>query len=413
MRQAINFVNLLSLEVLSSKGHFPLPVCVILVSFTCLTLGAEPYFRSELIFPPQEKHVHSSSIVECPNGDLLVAWFHGSGERTAADVLIQGSRLRKGTHQWSSVFLLADTPDIPDCNPVLFIDPKGELWLIWIAVPAHRWEDSILRYRKSRDYLGEGAPKWYWQDLMILKPGEKFVGTLERAFAEMGSPPGYGERAEQVKQEILDLARDMSARQRGWMTRTHPITLPNGRFLLPLYSDGYMLGIMAISDDGCSSWRLGSPIPGLGLNQPSVVRKRDGTVVAYMRDEGPPPKRVLASTSLDNGETWSAAADLDIPNPNSSLEVLRLEDGRWIMAYNDTEKGRHRLVLALSDDEGATWKWHRYLEKGEPGAAFHYPFLIQSRNGLVHVTYTYKPGRRADKSIKHVALEADWILNRE
>ncbi len=410
MRRVFDSVNLLLANVLSSKGRFALWVCGSLSAFMCLTLGAEPYFRAELIFPPQEKHVHSSSIVECPNGDLLVAWFHGSGERTAADVLIQGSRLRKGTEQWNPVFLLADTPDIPDCNPVLFIDPEGELWLIWIAVPAHRWEDSILRYRKSRDYLSNGAPQWYWQDLMILKPGEKFVSTLEQAFAEMGSPPGYGQHAEEVKREILDMAGDMSARQRGWMPRTHLITLPNGRILLPLYSDGYMLGLMAISDDGCNSWRPSSPIPGLGLNQPSVVRKRDGTLVAYMRDEGPAPKRVLSSTSSDGGETWSTAVDLEIPNPNSSLEVLGLEDGRWIMAYNDTERGRHRLALALSNDEGSTWKWNRYLEKAETGAAFHYPFLIQGRDGLVHVTYTYKPGRRADKSIKHVTLDADWVL---
>ena len=47
------------------------------------------------IFPFQNQHVHGSSIIEAPNGDLLACWFYGSGERTANDVIIQGSRLKK------------------------------------------------------------------------------------------------------------------------------------------------------------------------------------------------------------------------------------------------------------------------------------------------------------------------------
>ena len=74
---------------------------------------------SEFIFPFQEQHVHSSSIVELPNGDILACWFQGSGERTANDVLINGSRLKKGETKWSEPFLMADTPGQPDCNPLL------------------------------------------------------------------------------------------------------------------------------------------------------------------------------------------------------------------------------------------------------------------------------------------------------
>lgn len=385
---------------------------VAIVSMVCgltLAVSAAPLEKSELIFPLQEKHVHSSCIVECPNGDLLACWFHGSGERRSPDVVIQGARLKKGADAWSSVFPMADTPDLPDCNPVLFIDGRNELWLFWIAVPAERWEDSLLRFRKAREYQADGPPQWYWQDLIILKPGERFQQTLKNAFAIMGNPPGYGEEAPKVKQEILEMAQNASLRQRGWMTRTHLNVLPSGRILLPLYSDGYMVGLMAISDDGGATWRASAPIPGLGLNQPSVVRKRDGTLAAYMRDEGPPPKRILFSQSTDDGESWSPAVDLDIPNPNSSLEVIALQDGRWVMAYNDTEEERESLALAMSDDEGATWKWIRHLER-TAGGMFHYPSIIQSRDGLIHLTYTYQPGKDSDKSIKHVVLDADWIV---
>ena len=112
----------------------------------------KPQFISENIFPFQDKHVHSSSIVELPNNDLLCCWFEGSGERTANDVVIMGARLKKGKSEWSKPFLLADTPGFPDCNPVLFIDKNNCLHLYWIVVQANRWETSILKTRVSTNY---------------------------------------------------------------------------------------------------------------------------------------------------------------------------------------------------------------------------------------------------------------------
>ena len=58
----------------------------------------------EIIFPTQKDHTHGSSIVMLPDGDLLAAWFQGSGERTADDVRIMGSRLKKGAKTWTSPF---------------------------------------------------------------------------------------------------------------------------------------------------------------------------------------------------------------------------------------------------------------------------------------------------------------------
>ena len=305
---------------------------------------------------------------------------------------------------------MADTPDIPDCNPVIFIDPNEELWLFWIAVPAERWEDSLLRFRKAKQYQSEGPPKWYWQDDMILKPGEKFADAMESGFKAMGlHGSDYGGHAADPFESLVVAARNASNRQCGWMPRTHLNVLPSGRILLPLYSDGFYVGLMAISDNGGTTWRASSPIVGVCLNQPSVVRKKNGTLVAYMRSEGVKQGYTQVSTSEDEGESWSLAVETDIPNPNASLEAIALEDGRWVMAYNDTQEGRDSLALALSDDEGETWRWKRHLER-QRGGRFHYPSLIQTRDGLIHISYTHQPDPSADKSIKHVAMNADWIV---
>jgi len=369
--------------------------------------------EAELIFPLQSKHVHSSSIVQAPNGDLLVCWYHGSGERWADDVVIQGARRVVGSKTWGPVFLMADTPDLPDCNPVLFIDRRQQLWLFWVVVRANRWEQSILKYRISSHYQGSGPPQWDWQDIIILKPGDRFARAIKADFDSLGLEEGlWAEYAPPFRRLIEEAAKDPVKRQTGWMTRTHPLVLPSGRILLPLYSDGFVVGLVAISDDGGRHWRASLPIVGAGPSQPSLLRRRDGTLVAYLRDDGPKPGRIQLSVSKDNGETWSVARDTDIPNPGSSVEAVVLRDGRWLMAFNDVEDGRYSLAVALSDDEGRTWRWKRHLELDpHHKSAFAYPSVIQGADGRVHVTYSYQVS--GGESIKHVSFEPDWILEGE
>ena len=82
--------------------------------------------------------------------------------------------------------------------------------------------------------------------------------------------------------------------------------------------------------------------------------------------------------------------------------------GNWLMVHNDVDDGRYSLAAAISDDEGASWKWKRKLEN-QKGGNFAYPSVIQAKNGRIHVTYSY---RLIDekKSIKHIAFEEAWIL---
>ena len=360
------------------------------------------------IFPYQNKHVHASSVVEAPNGDLIACWFYGSGERTANDVLVQGSRLKKSAKEWDPVFIMADTPDLPDCNPVLFINPNDELMLFWIAVRANGWENSILRYKISSDYDKTGAPKWKWQDIIILKPGESFYRSIKKAFEDNYSNPGWAEYALPYEKLITAAAADKEKRQKGWMTRIHPTVLASGRILLPLYSDGFNVALAAISDDDGKSWRASNPIVGFGPIQPTFAKRKDGSIMAYLRDSGAAPQRIMMSESSDQGETWSFAIDTDIPNPGSSLEVTVLKNGHWVMAYNDTEDNRNSWAVSLSDDEGKTWKWKRHIgQAADQSESFSYPSLIQTKDGKLHLTYSYR--NPSGKTIMHASFDEKWI----
>jgi predicted neuraminidase len=361
-----------------------------------------------LIFPLQNKHVHSSSIVELPNGDFLACWFYGSGERSSDDVQVQGARLRKGSDTWGPVFTMADTPDIPDCNPVLFLDNQERLWLFWIVVHTNRWERSILKYRRTSDYNEDGPPNWEWQDIIILKPGVSFQEDLRAGFKALKhSESMWAEYALPYSRMLIEAAGDPFKRQAGWMTRTKPVTLDSGRILLPLYSDGFNASITAYSDDDGNTWTPSKPMVGLGPIQPTLAVKKNGDIVAYCRDSGGRPGRAMKSTSTDDGATWSLALDSEIPNPGSSLAITTLADGRWVLVYNDTESGRHQLAVALSEDEGTTWPWKRYLDKSDArNGSYSYPTLIQASDGTLHATYSFKESGAA---IKHKSFSVDWI----
>jgi predicted neuraminidase len=375
-----------------------------------LLAAAPPFIAKQDIFPLDAQHNHSSSIVELPGGDLLACWYRGSGERTADDVVVLGARKSKGAKDWSAPFPLADTPGFPDTNPTLFASRTGKLWLFWQAIVANRWETAITRYQVSSNPKGPGAPRWDGGGIVLVKPHnlEARIDAWVEAHPAVKQHPLFERLAGRVKDNYF--------MRMGWMNRIRPLELPSGRILMPLYSDGVSFSLVALSDDGGATWRGSEPILGAGSIQPAFTVMRDGTIVAWMRDNGPPPKRILRAESKDGGETWSFATDTDLPNPGASVDAANLPGGRWLLVYNDTERGRNSLLAALSDDEGRTWKWKRHIERDprpERPDTFHYPSVLVARDGAILVSYSLFrneiPAGQPRKTIRVARFNAAWI----
>ncbi len=420
--------------------------------------------KIESIFPFQQQHCHGSTLAELPNKDLLAAWFQGSGERTSDDVAIKGARYNHKTREWGAPFTMADVPGFPDINPVLFVDNQGKLWLFWYTVMAYQWCTSLLKYRTSDNYMQkEGAPVWSWQDVIHVKPdggmakdgiapNDSFVITLNRKFDEYydylkrsgqireeGDEAITGKKWDKIKELYLDIARGKNLvsegktidekgvktnaklgyplmRRIGWQTRNKPLQIGK-RIILPLYSDGLNLSLMAITEDKGEHWTFSEPILGGGAIQPSLAVNKDGSLTILMRDNGPAPKRLMKSVSRDGGYTWSSVEDTDVPNPGTAADVVVLKSGNRALVHNDIEEGRHRLSVWLSTDEGKTWPFRKILVNGKPGSAVrgHYPAIIQGKDGLIHVSYTNQiaaPQGGADlKNIVHASFSENWLMH--
>ena len=87
---------------------------------------------------------------------------------------------------------------------------------------------------------------------------------------------------------------------------------------------------------------------------------------------------------------------------------------------NDTERGRHTLAATVSEDEGRTWAFKRHLEhdmSGPDGGSYSYPSIVQTHDGLIHVTYSYRAGKGEaqrkgqGESINHTSFDEAWLVD--
>ena len=373
--------------------------------------------RERFVFTGDRGHVHASSVVETPNGSLLAVWyengpasehyyFQGGDEDKADDVRIGGARLPRDAAAWDAPFVMADTYGVSDNNPALVVDTQNRLWLVHatlIAVPARTWGSALLQFKVSADYEAAGPPRWQRSGVLIPKP-EGLDETVAAAADDLRRRAGrQAPRNLERARALIERLDDPFARRLGWMPRVHPLALADGAVLVPLANENFNLAAMALSRDGGETWTFSRPVPSIGVIQPSVLRLRDGRLLAFFRDTTE-RHRIHRSESRDGGLTWSPVTPTSLPNPGGGIEAIALQSGALAMVYNDKEESpRDRLAVSLSMDEGATWPWTRHLEN-TPGQRFDYPSLVQARDGLLHATYSYNL-----KTIKHVTFSESWI----
>ena len=185
--------------------------------------------------------------------------------------------------------------------------------------------------------------------------------------------------------------------------KNKPIEVAQGKILCPSSTEGkegWRLEMEWTRDLG-KTWQKTQPLNDgktFGAIQPSILKLGNGELGLVCRSK---QGKVLFAKSRDAGRTWSPLAALDVPNPNSGIDALTLADGRHLLVYNDTPRGRTPLNVAVSKD-GMVWRNVLTLES-EPGE-YSYPAVIQTADGRVHVTYTWRRER-----VRHVVIDASKL----
>jgi predicted neuraminidase len=295
---------------------------------------------------------HASTIVET-GGTVVAAWFGGSVEG-APDVGIWLARRVEG--KWTPPVEVADglQPDgsqLPCWNPVLFKPKTGALMLFYkVGKSPHEWWGEV---RTS----GDAGASW--------SKGRKL-------------PAG-----------ILGPIKNK------------PVQLDDGTIVSPGSTESadappkWRIHFERSSDRG-ATWNSASPPDAAEVNaiQPTIFMQPGGKLQALVRTQS---AKIFETSSADGGATWSPLTPTELPNPNAGIDGITLKDGRELLVFNRSESERTPLNVAVSKD-GKSWQDILVLEK-DPGE-YSYPAVIQTRDGLVHITYTWKRRR-----IKHVVID--------
>jgi predicted neuraminidase len=309
--------------------------------------------QTELIFPLENRPTpgcHASTVVETRTNQLLAAWFAGTDEGNE-DVGIWVSRWVEGG--WSRPVEVANgvmSPQkrFPCWNPVLFQPRQGPL---------------VLFFK-----VGPRPDQWWGEMISSDDDGQTWKGRRRL-------PP-----------EVVGPIKDK------------PVQLDDGRILCPSSGEnaGWRVHLEITKD--LENWEVIGPLNDpakIGVIQPTILTYPDQRLQMLCRTRG---KGLIAQTwSQDGGRTWSEMTTTTLPNPNSGIDAVTLRDGRQLLVFNNTPRGRTPLNVAVSRN-GAQWNVVRTLED-QPGE-YSYPAVIQTSDGLVHITYTYRR-----QSIKHVVLD--------
>jgi predicted neuraminidase len=200
----------------------------------------------------------------------------------------------------------------------------------------------------------------------------------------------------------------------GWMIRNKPLRLSNGDIILPAYIElfNYLSTDLKCEKDSFkkgaieSNWVKGLQIKS-GIMQPTIIELSRGKLLAYHRTtkKGTYGGFIAMTESMDYGKHWSKPVTIDLPNPNSGCDMVKLPSGNLVLAFNNSSKNRNDLSIGLSQDSGKTWPIIKSIEY-EKGQRFSYPAIIVAQDGTIYCTYTNKR-----KNIKCVHFDEEWILS--
>lgn len=322
-------------------------------------LSPSAIVKSEFIFDSAPfPNCHASTIVETSPGQFAAAWFGGTTEGSP-DVGIYLSRTNE-QGEWTKPEEIATgnvaikrrhkpTDTVFACyNPVLFQPKSGPLLLFYKVGPnpAH-WRGMMKSSKDSGIHWS--APRRLPKDTF---------GPI----------------------------------------KNKPIELADGTILCPSSSEltGWTVHFEFTKDLG-KSWTKTGPLNDpevIGAIQPSILELKEGGLRAIGRTK---QGHLFQMDSLDGGKSWSPMKLISLPNPNSGTDAVTLRDGRQLLVYNPATHRRTPLVVAFSTD-AENWKDAITLEY-EPGE-YSYPAVIQSSDGLVHITYTWHRTK-----IKHVVID--------
>jgi alpha-L-rhamnosidase len=301
------------------------------------------------------KSCHASTIAETGSG-LYTAWFGGTHEKHK-DVEIWISK--KVGDTWSAPLSIANgivgEKRYPCWNPVLYYSEENRLYLFYKVGPSPSEWWGMQKYSDD-----DGIT---WSDDIRLPDG--ILGPIKNKPVSLGND---------------QLLCPSSTEHEGWKVQMEMYHPEKDTWDKPVFVDH---------------------LSSYNVIQPSILIINDDVIKILCRSkEG----FIIESSSNNNGNTWNEFKTTYLPNPNSGIDAVTMKNGKHILVYNHTgtpagEWGgnRYPLNVALSSDGK---KWFAGLVLEESKGEYSYPAVIQTKDGMIHILYTWNRVK-----IKHVVID--------
>jgi predicted neuraminidase len=338
--------------------------------------------------PGTQRDNHASTVVELKDGDIMAAWFGGTMEG-APDVAIYGSRLHGGA--WSAPVELARADNLACWNPVLFHGNDGRLWLYY------KYGTKPSAWKGARKWSRDEGLTWSAAERLpegILGPIKDKPLVMNNGVIVSGSSVENGKWAAWIERSADD--------GKSW-TSFGPITVPDSLDVPDENAQAASAEVQPPADDadeGAHTKHYPPAKTTVGIIQPSVVWLGEHHLRFYARGHTR-SARIVAADSMDDGKTWEYVRFIDLPNPNSGIDAVRLKDGRVVLIFNNSYNTRTPLNLAVSTD-GERFTTFMTLENGQ--GQYSYPAIVQASNGDLLMTYSWRR-----QTIKFVRVALDKV----
>lgn len=348
--------------------------------------AAAPLYQELRLSQPVTTEVHSATIAELPNGDLMAIWYGGSREG-AKDVALYQSIFPVGADQWGPTEKLLKRERTETelsryikkiGNPVLYTDSKDRVHLFFVSVSVGGWAGSAINHMYSDD-LGK---TWSSTKRLVSSPFLN-ISTLvksppfEFSDGSLGLPVYHefmGKFSEVIR---LDENYDVVEKIRIDKGRTNiqPVFLVNSP------QQGELLMRSVIQDE------------------PVIFKAKVNRV-----DEAQGWRSWVLQHEI------SDRTDIGLPNPDSAIAGVS-DGGYGVLAYNHSEKIRNVLSLAVrkeasSETDSGSWQRIHDFENAseQPAERYSYPYLIQGKDGVFHLIYSWNR-----QYIKHIRFNYSWL----
>ena len=381
-------------------------------TLTISTTNADFIGRQYNIPAGESQSISLGSLIKTRYVELTLTDNHG-GNRVGFDDIQFNSELppptvksRRAEFVFKPEVLFPPTEGLYIGSPTAIELISGKILLACVGNPTPRMfvsDDKGKTFTQIESYPHVIATSGVGPSTLLRLADKRIAFVFSRTSAESGTNggglPAISFSSDEGNTWSIPAVVDLPEDEGSWYVQNdRMIQTSSGRLIIPAATIGGKGGegdnevsYCFFSDDAGVTWKKStgraeiSEDPGLGMQEPCVVERKDGSLLMLARTG---KGSLYKSLSHDGGQTWSDPEPTSLISACSPSTLRKMPDGRLFVFYlraRPVGNGYFRrtpFVFAISDDEGETWSWPWIVDQ-QPDRMFSNASVLFLKEGIL------------------------------